>query len=169
MNNNLIPCTAVEEGTILTMRRNHWNLAGFLFIACVAMAATACCDSGLDKVVLTGTVTYQGELLPNGDIMFCPVDDTPGPVAGGPIKNGQYTVEGKDGVVVGAHRVQIRAYRPWTGSTLPPEKRNDPELRRLMAGSREQYLPDKYSSPQSELIATIESSSAPVQKDFQLK
>src|SRR5262245_45958998 len=63
-------------------------------------ALSGCGDSGS---VVSGTVTYEGTPLASGSISFAPVDGK-GPTSGGPIKDGQYRVEG---LLPGQKRVEI--------------------------------------------------------------
>lgn len=99
-----------------------------------------CGGSDLEKVVVSGNVMFQGEPIPNGDILFYPKSGTLGPVSGAPIKDGQYTADGKGGVPVGEHRVVIRAFRVRETTQLPEGM--SPED---MPGQRLQYLPEKFN------------------------
>ena len=113
-------------------------------------------SSDLDKVVVRGTVTLDGQPIPNGELRFIPTNGTKGPVSGGPIKDGAYVAQGRGGVPVGEHRVEIKAYRPATkpGQPVSPE-----------GGPAEQYL-DKRFNEQTMLTAKIDASTET--QDFQL-
>ena len=126
-----------------------------VWIAVMLMSLSGCGKrGGLDKVIVEGNVTYQGEPIENGQIRFYPIGDTPGAISGASIKNGNYVAKAKDGVPVGRHEVRIEGFRPPTsadddlltvGSTPPRREPKDP---------RGQYIPAKYNK-QSELVADV--------------
>lgn len=125
-----------------------------LFIA----ISFGCGRSGIERVTVSGTVTYKGQPVQYGQVRFRPCGDTKGPSAGAFIVDGKYVAEGNGGVPVGAHRVEITA------------RRRDP---RHADGDNDrgtvttQYLPDKYNRT-STLSITIPSGSKPVVQNFDL-
>lgn len=112
-------------------------------------------SSDIKKVELKGTVTFDGEKVPNGEIRFYPTGGTKGPVSGGPIRDGQYTARAGGGVPVGEHVVDIRGFRP--AKNAPGDSAE--------GGAVEQYLPIQYNS-QSILTVTISPDTRT--KDFDL-
>jgi len=121
-------------------------------------------DRGPERVVVSGTVTYNGKPIPEGNIRFMPVATSAVPMAGAEIKDGEYKVDGRGGVPVGTHKIEIEAYRtepsdPKPGETPPP----------MMArgAPRIQYLPKRYHVD-SQLQITIEPGSREITKDFDL-
>jgi hypothetical protein len=98
----------------------------------VVLAAIGCGsgNSGIEKVVVSGTVTFDGTAIPNGEVRFYPIEGTKGAVSGGPIRDGAYIAQGKGGVPIGKHRVEIQGFRAAKGSENLPE-----------GGPAEQYLP----------------------------
>lgn len=128
-----------------------------LTLALLAVISIGCGQSSdLDKVVVRGTVTLDGQPIPNGELRFIPTGGTKGSISGGPIKDGAYVAQGRGGVPVGEHRVEIKAYRPATkpGQPVSPE-----------GGPAEQYL-DKRFNEQTTLTAKIDASTET--QDFQL-
>lgn len=118
-------------------------------------------------MVVTGSVSYAGKPLDNGEIRFYPLEGTVGPMSGAPIHAGRYEATSKGGVPVGKHRVIIEGYRTNPGSV----KANDPKFAAIpggLVGPREQYLPQKYNT-QSALVVAIESNSHAATQDFQLE
>jgi len=115
-------------------------------------------DRKLDKVIVTGSVTYNSSPIPNGQIRFTPMEGTKGPVSGSRIVDGKYKADGKGGVPVGKHRVSFKAFRPRGGTET-----NDPDER----GVFEQYLPEKYFV-NSTIEVTIDDESGTVVKNFEL-
>ena len=132
--------------------------------------AIAGCGGGIDdepvRTEVFGKVTVDGRPVEVGEIRFVPAEGTEAPTAGAAIKDGEYRVDHKGGVPVGTFQVRISAYRaPGTGQNgdVPGAPSDDP-----MAG-REQYLPEKFSGDASELTLTVEQSSEPQKKDFNLQ
>lgn len=120
-----------------------------------------CGRSALDKVVVSGAVTYRGEPVGNGEIMFYPTGSTQGPMSGASIKDGRYVAQGKGGVPVGTHRVVVRAFRAGGGQSAAAANAG------IEGGVREQYLPKQFNE-QSTLEATIDGNESEVIKDFDL-
>jgi hypothetical protein len=145
------------------MRRNYALLA---FGAVLATVQFGCRDSGPPKVIVSGAVTFQGEPIANGDILFYPIEGTVGPVSGGPIVNGQYEANGKGGVPIGRHRVEIRAYRSGSSTqAITPE-----EIARMerQGGQRQQYIPEQFNSA-STLTLTVGGEESEMTHNFDLK
>lgn len=126
--------------------------------ALLTIAGCRSSSSGIEKTVVRGEVSYNGQPIENGQIMFFPIDGTPGPVSGAPISNGVYVAEGKGGVPQGRHRVQIEGYRAPVGAN----QRVDRELPRF------QYVAEKYNT-RSELTVEISDDESTVVVDFDLQ
>ena len=121
--------------------------------------ASGCAQQGLEKVAVSGMVQYAGKPIPHGQIRFFPIEGTRGPVSGGVIKDGKYRADGKGGVPLGKHRVEIYAYRPMRSAVSAAIQAE--------GGASEQYLPAKYNGASGlQIVITGESSSQPV--DFDL-
>jgi len=126
------------------------QVAGRLLRAGLAAALLAVAAPGCDATprhALEGTVTLDGQPLPDGYISFRPMAGTPGPTAGGRIVDGRFAISRQDGTFAGKFRVEITATRS-TG-----EKFFDEEVGReveILA----QYLPARYNT-QSELTAEV--------------
>jgi hypothetical protein len=136
---------------------HHTSVRQRTSLAIILLAALGCGQtSDLDKVVVRGTVTLDGQPIPNGELRFIPTNGTKGPISGGPIKDGAYVAQGRGGVPVGEHRVEIKAYRPAgkPGQSISPE-----------GGPAEQYL-DRRFNEQTTLTAKIEALTET--QDFQL-
>ena len=133
-------------------------------VACLALAVAGCGPSGPERVVVSGKVTYRGVPLKTGEIRFIPIKGTEGPMWGALIADGQYTADGKGGVPVGTHRVEILATsvremgEGGRGFDGPPK----PGMNRTP-----RKLPAKYNR-QSTLEITIEPGSGSIVKDFAL-
>ena len=130
------------------------------FICLLFLAAVIGCGRLPDepeRVVVSGTVIYQGQSVRKGRIRFIPIEDTQGPVSGGPIQEGSYRVDHKGGVPVGIHRVHIEAYRNPTPQEVDP----------IEGEMAVQYLPRKYNA-ESDLRLTVPAGSGPIVESFRL-
>lgn len=129
---------------------------GALALVCVVGCRNS---SGLEKVVVSGAVTLDGQPIPNGEIRFIPTAGTIGPVSGGPIKDGAYTAKAKGGVPLGDHQVEIRAYR------VNAKSQRQAGLAGSEGGAAEQYLATRYNE-QTTLIAKVDATTET--QDFEL-
>lgn len=131
-------------------------------LACLAALPLAGCreSTGLQKVIVSGSVKYDGQPISNGEIRFFPIEGTQGPVSGSPIVNGTYEAKYRDGVPVGKHRVEIMAYRSQKGSV--------PEEIAREGGPTEQYLPARFNTD-SELTRSVEASTKSLDFDLSSK
>jgi hypothetical protein len=100
-------------------------------VACVPVMLALCGCGGSDELEVSGTVTFDGKPVNEGDITFRASDRG----YGGKIKDGKYTMT----VPPGKSRVEITAFRE-TGKMLNLNPGEDPipEL--------EPYIPEKYNS-----------------------
>ena len=132
----------------------------FTLLTCLLLLA-GCGKQGLERAVISGRVSYQGEPVQRGLLRFVPIEGTKGPPAGATIEAGSFTVKALGGVPVGTARVEIKAYR----DIGPPP---DPQSPGAMLGMRpgKQYLPAKYNK-RSELKVTIDGGDQTI--DFELE
>ncbi len=86
----------------MTRIRSTTTLAICLGAACMV---AGCGHSG--RVGLAGRVTQHGEPLADGTILFVPAEATPGPSAGGVVKNGSYSIPAAKGPGLGSYHVTI--------------------------------------------------------------
>ena len=85
---------------------------GATSVLLVVLVVAGCSGrKGPERVVVSGHIQYQAQPLDNGNIQFIPINGTSGPVSGAVIREGQYRVDGRGGVPVGTHRVEITAFR----------------------------------------------------------
>ena len=138
------------------------SLSRWLTLALPFSFLCGCAGDGLERVVVSGTVTFQGEPIPNGDILFYPQSGTAGPVSGASIKDGHYTIDGNGGVPAGEHSVEIRAFRVRETTQLP-EGISAEDL----PGQRLQYLPAVFND-QTSLEASVPSNVRRHSVDFDL-
>ncbi len=86
----------------------------WVLIVCSSLAlcgpASGCRQDDLDRQVLYGRVTYNGQKITGGDILFVPVGDTVGPITGATIHNGEYRADHRGGVPIGKHTIRVRGF-----------------------------------------------------------
>lgn len=112
-----------------------------LFVLLAAALAQGCGPSGPAKYSISGTVLLDDKPLPEGHIVFMPVDPNDSPAAG-PIKDGKYAFESTPG----KKRVEISATRE--------EGPADPAMGQV---PRKQYLAPRFNietTLQAEVSAT---------------
>ncbi len=105
--------------------------------AIAVLAAVSGCGSGspLHLAPVRGTVTYRGEPLRHGEVVFAPQGATPGPQAVGHIRpDGSFRMRtaGRNGAVLGNHVATVHCRR----------KVSEEEARNLVIG--ESLIPDRY-------------------------
>lgn len=125
------------------------NRSGIVFrcaLLGIAFVVSGCNESPRNAV--SGTVTFEGQPLADGYVMFVPLNGTPGPTAGANIKDGKFEVEQQGSVFAGDFRVEIVASRPSNRKVLSQESGK-------MVTVPEQYIPIRYNQ-ESELQASVE-------------
>lgn len=94
-------------------------VAGFVLLAA---SATGCGGGdGLERVAVSGSVTINGEPVPNGVVRFKPAQGTEGPMASTMITDGQYEIPSDQGPVPGNYEVQVHAYEDPSATTPTAE------------------------------------------------
>ena len=122
-------------------------IAWFLLVTSLGIVGAGCgSDSDIDRVLVSGKVTYTSQPMADGMIRFVPAKGSRLPISGGSITEGEYKITMRGGVPVGSHRVEIRSFRE-----LPKPY---PDMPDVMV-PKEQLLPKKFNK-QSELQREIE-------------
>lgn len=107
-----------------------------IVVAASMLTLTSCSKPAV--VGISGTVTYDGKPVPQGNIAFDPVELTKGQMRQTDIKNGEFQLPAEEGVVSGMEfKVVIRGFRK-TGRKYPGAAEG-------FAEEVEQYLPVKYN------------------------
>jgi hypothetical protein len=123
------------------------------------MLLAGCGGQGPLRLQLQGTVTLDGQPLPDGAISFLPVSGENGVAAGGAIAAGRYLIKAGGGPTPGEYRVEILRMEP-TGEKQP-DSLGDGETDVLRNA-----IPARYNET-SELRATV-TAEGPNQFDFSL-
>jgi hypothetical protein len=124
-------------------------------------------DRGPQRVLVSGTVSYNGTPVAEGRIRFTPVASSPTPVSGAYIVNGRYKIDCHGGVPIGTHKIQIEGYGR-AASAAAPDLTNPASANLRKDNKGGQYLPGKYNRD-TQLEVTIEPGSGNIVKDFDLK
>jgi hypothetical protein len=138
-------------------------------LSCAILAACGCgTRSGLEKVIVSGKISYRGEPIQEGEIRFTPIKGTRGMANITYINRGEYRFTGRGGVQVGTFRVEVLSYRPIPGAKPYTAEQADgrPEIK-VGEIPTEQFLPPEYNK-KSTLEVTIDSESDEITRDFNL-
>ena len=112
---------------------------------------------GIQRVTVSGSVTFRGQPVEVGQIRFVPESGTAAPLVTEPIADGRYATSTSGGVAAGHYRVEIRAF---DSSAPKPMGPGDPPWPQLLA--------EKYNA-RSQLTANVESDEREKTLDFHLK
>ena len=124
----------------------------FLGLLVVATSLQSGCDNNpLGAIPIRGTVTYHGDPLKEGEVLYNPVEST-GRRARGKIQpDGTFrltTLEKDDGAVPGEYKISVIAYAPHPGEptrTVESEQRD--QIRERI--KRGYVIPEKYVDPET--------------------
>lgn len=136
-----MPRLNIPRGTLLSA----------LFVVMAGLGAGCLGPSGPVRVEVYGTITMDGEVIPEGTISFIPDAATVGPTAGANIAKGDFEIK-QNGPAIGKYRVEIKAVRK-TGKKIPA---GTPAPAGTMIDEIEQYIPEKYNT-KSELEIEFQS------------
>jgi hypothetical protein len=104
----------------------------------IALVCGSGCGSG--QATVEGKVTFEGQPVEQGTIVFEPADGT-GAVAGGKIENGKYRLGTEEQLTPGNKIVRILAMRT-TGKKIPA---GPPAADDVMIDEVQQYIPSHYN------------------------
>ena len=135
-------------------------MATYVVIA-FACLLIACAGCGKRDLSISGAVTFDGQPVDEGSIVFEPADGK-GPTVGGTIESGRYSVTSAAEVLPGAKVVRITAVRT-TGRRF---EAGPPAPPGTMVDEVETYLPAIYNE---ESRLTCEVTSGANEHDFRLQ
>jgi len=130
-----------------------------LLLALVVSVPFGCGPRQPKRATVRGRVTFNGEPVPLGDIVFIPGTDEgwDGFYAQGKIQNGEYALDAH-GPVVGTNKVEIHGYRSRGETVMVPNiagvKLDEPA--EMVAGGLEPYIPPEFNTA-TELSIEIQS------------
>lgn len=139
----------------------NWGLIGLcgLVILCIG------CARKPPRAQVSGVVTYQGEPVPLGDIVFEPVDGWKEFYCQGEIVNGKYEFK-KHGPVVGKNRVEIHGYRQ-TNEVVPDVSGKRLDDKPAMTHGLIPYIPVEHNTSSQITVEIVAGENLNV--DFHLK
>jgi len=129
------------------------RFAAYLFFLLPWYVLAGCGPTPPVTHVVTGTITFDGEPVADGEIKFIPQDKVRG-LDAGPIKGGKFSVAVKDG----KHTVAITGGKM---TPFPPGKKGLHGETEMMRN----FIPEKYNE-HSELTAEV---AGPKELNFELK
>src|SRR5262245_38511749 len=102
------------------MKHQRHRIAALLGLA--LLLATGCGPRSGNRVAVSGTVTFDGQPVDGGAIVFLPQGDGASDRArsGSGIEAGKYAIPAEKGPAPGKYRVEIRWPRP-TGKQIPSD------------------------------------------------
>src|SRR5262245_45540838 len=128
----------------------------------VVLCLAGCSDGKPRRVPVTGTVSYKGQLLTDGDVVFIPEDSSGGYRARGKVDPGGKfaltTFEKDDGAVPGTYKVTVFAYQS-----------RDPKLdsSRIAPRAGTPAVPQKYFDQKTtDLTVKVEDSATALRLDL---
>jgi hypothetical protein len=110
------------------------------FILVALLGFAGCSGDNLNRAVVEGNVTLDGQPLNKGIISFFPMNNE-GPSVGTKIEGGRYRFDKKNGPVVGEYRIEINGEQVPSGKKIPSPM--DPKL---MIDEMVDPVPEKYHS-----------------------
>jgi len=122
----------------------------------IMLAIALCAGCGRqppERAAVRGRVTFRGKVVQNGTIVFSPTGGTKGAPAGADIVQGNFSIDVKEGPIVGHHRVEIQAFRK-TGNKIPDLLGDVSDPNRPLIDEVVPLLPPKFNL-QSKLTAEI--------------
>lgn len=102
----------MEKVTEMDGWLQRWGrLSRIVSLGSLLIVSLACSGSpeGPTRVSVEGEVTFHGQPLEEGAILFIPTGDTRGPSTGATIEAGKYYLPADRGPVIGELRVEIQA------------------------------------------------------------
>jgi hypothetical protein len=151
-------------------RSPRWTTRGCLALsltwALTAALASGCGrgDRGPERVVVCGTVTYNGKPISDGMIRFTPAPTCRAPLTITAIVDGKYRADSRGGVPVGTHEIKIEGN---CKNAAPPKPSASLAPGLPISGPSQQSLPPKYNS-NTPMEITIPSGSQEITKNFDL-
>ena len=135
----------------------HGRKAVGLVAGLLLLAMTGCGGDSLDRQVIYGRVTYNGQKVTGGDILFVPIGNTVGPTTGAKVNDGQFRADHRGGVPVGRHQIRVRGFL----NELPPTPQGGPDNITYPTVPSEFYTA-------SEIEITLEPGASKAEKHFDL-
>jgi len=137
-------------------------------LALLGLALIAGCGKGLGAVPIEGKVTYQGQPLTDGMVLYTPVDPK-GRLARGALKpDGTFTLStnAEDGAMPGKYKIVIEALVPHPGEPGRGDTPSDAPPPQIERPSR---IPEKYTRAEETPLQDTVDSSHPGYKEWTIE
>lgn len=155
---HLLPSTSCRQSAACAMRGCYRSTPVILAATILVLAG---CQKTVTKVAVSGTVTFDGEPVEDGQVAFEPLAG--GEMEFGVITDGKYSIPSEFGLKSGKYLVRITADR----NAHKKAERTSFTTEDDSLDIYEQFLPARYNTG-SQLKVEIENA-AEVQKDFSLR
>jgi hypothetical protein len=135
----------------------HAGFRRLIFTSIMAQVGLAGCgsDDGLTRYPISGTVTFDGKPLANGEIQFFPTGSSgPAIAAGAMIEGGEYAIPTDEGLVVGTYKVMISSVGEGKEKAAPGEASGEGAMPGLGPLHAPELIPPQYNT-KSELTANV--------------
>jgi hypothetical protein len=131
--------------------RHKGRIGSAMVVFAAVGLVVGCSGSGdeLPREAVSGTVTFDGQLLDNGSISFTPAGGSTGTPGGDQVKGGKFSIARESGLVPGNYNVAIYSPERLTERTKPKQAGGGKP-----SELPKQLIPAKYNS-KSELTAEI--------------
>ena len=139
-----------------------------LIFGLALIGMVGCGQSGPERIGMSGTVTYNGEPIEDGEISFQPVAGTQAPPTSTTITEGKYKLPAKWALVPGTYQVSILSYRPSEKDEILPGSTLDRPPPSGGIEVKDQLLPETVQYKSTIERVTIESGQPPLEQDFDL-
>jgi hypothetical protein len=93
------------------MNRDYRDLRwiGVAVVAFALVSSVIGCGKASERLPLQGKITWQGQPLTKGSILFMPARGHRGPKIGAQVVEGDYQIDADRGATAGAYRVEVRS------------------------------------------------------------
>lgn len=127
-------------------------LAGLLgLLAAAGLAGCGGASDDLPRQAVSGTVSFDGQPLAQGRIVFQPASDDAKVAAGAIIQDGRYAISRSEGPTPGSYQVSITSSAPGAEGPAPPPGAEETKPRKAAT----ELIPSQYNS-KTTLTAKVE-------------
>jgi len=91
---------------------HHFRTFGGWLCICLVAGLAGCGGGGAKRYGVSGVVKWRGKPLDQGAITFLAEDPSLGSGGGALIKDGQYRIEAKEGLLPGRYKVMVTSVDP---------------------------------------------------------
>lgn len=139
-----------------------------LILVSLLLWNSGCGAKGLERIGLSGKVTYNGVAVEDGEIALFPDKGVDAPPTSAPIIRGSYWFNPQFALRPGTYSVGIRSYKvPEKGAK--PAEAVDPNAYSSGIVIKEQLLPEKFNTKSTLEKITVKSGAAAIVRNYDLR